>query len=253
MIDAIGRPQSVLVLGGSSEIAQAIVDRLVPTRCKTVVLAGRQGQRLTEAVERARAAGAEVAESVDFEATDTARHRHFADQVFDRFGDIDLVVVAAGVLGDQEIDEHDPEATASVLTTNFTGPASAMVAVADHLRHQGHGRLVVLSSVAGLRARRANFVYGSSKAGLDAFSQGLGDALEGSGVGVTIVRPGFVVGRMTEGMTPAPFSTSPAGVAEAVVAGIASGADVVYAPPVLRWVFVVMRWLPRALWRRMPR
>jgi decaprenylphospho-beta-D-erythro-pentofuranosid-2-ulose 2-reductase len=253
MIDAIGRPQSVLVLGGSSEIAQAIVDQLVPARCKTVVLAGRKGPRLSEAVERARAAGADVVESVDFDATDTTRHRDFADQVFDRFGDIDLVVVAAGVLGDQEIDERDPEATASVLTTNFTGPASAMVAVAAHLRHQGHGRLVVLSSVAGLRARRANFIYGSSKAGLDAFSQGLGDSLEGTGVGVTIVRPGFVVGRMTEGMTPAPFSTSPAEVAAAVVAGIASGAAVVYAPPTLRWVFVVMRWLPRALWRRMPR
>jgi decaprenylphospho-beta-D-erythro-pentofuranosid-2-ulose 2-reductase len=253
MIDAIGRPQSVLVLGGSSEIAQAIVDRLVPARCKTVVLAGRKGPRLSEAVDRARAAGADVVESVDFDATDTAHHRDFADRVFDRFGDIDLVVVAAGVLGDQEIDEHDPEATASVLTTNFTGPASAMVAVAGHLRHQGHGRLVVLSSVAGLRARRANFIYGSSKAGLDAFSQGLGDSLEGTGVGVTIVRPGFVVGRMTEGMTPAPFSASPDEVAAAVVAGIASGAAIVYAPAPLRWVFVVMRWLPRALWRRMPR
>jgi short-subunit dehydrogenase len=106
--------------------------------------------------------------------------------------------------------------------------------------------------VAGERARKANFVYGSTKSGLDAFSQGLGDSLVGTGVGVTIVRPGFVVGRMTEGMEPAPFSTTPEAVAEAVVKGIESGADVVYAPPVLRWVFAVMRQLPRAVWRRMP-
>jgi short-subunit dehydrogenase len=76
--------------------------------------------------------------------------------------------------------------------------------------------------------------------------------LEGTGVGVTIVRPGFVVGRMTEGMTPAPFATDPGAVADAVVHGIESGAQVVYAPPVLRWVFAVMRHLPQAIWRRMP-
>jgi len=120
------------------------------------------------------------------------------------------------------------------------------------MRNQGHGRLVVLSSVAGVRARRANFIYGSSKSGLDAFSQGLADALEGTGVGVTIVRPGFVVGRMTSGRSPAPFATTPEAVADAVVGGIAAGSAVVYAPPVLRWVFAVMRLLPGAIWRRMP-
>jgi decaprenylphospho-beta-D-erythro-pentofuranosid-2-ulose 2-reductase len=252
MIDAIGRPQSVLVLGGSSEIAQAIVDKLVPGRCRTVVLAGREGPRLTEAVNRAKAAGADVAESVAFDAVDTAGHAAFANGVFDRFGDVDLVIVAAGVLGDQQADELDPAAAAAVITTNFSGLASAMLAVAAHLRHQGHGRLVVLSSVAGERARSANFIYGSSKSGLDAFAQGLGDSLVGSGVSVLIVRPGFVVGRMTEGMTPAPFSTTPEAVAEIVVRGIGSGASVVYAPAVLRWVFAVMRHLPRAIWRRMP-
>jgi decaprenylphospho-beta-D-erythro-pentofuranosid-2-ulose 2-reductase len=252
MIDAIGRPQSVLVLGGSSEIAQAVVAKLVPDRCRTVVLAGREGIRLSEAVDRAKAAGADVVESVPFDVTDVAGHRSFADGIFERFGDMDLVVAAAGVLGDQERDETDPQAAASVIDTNFTGLASALLAVTAHLRHQGHGRLVVLSSVAGLRARRANFVYGSSKAGLDAFCQGLADSLVGSGVGVTIVRPGFVVGRMTEGMTPAPFATTPEAVADAVVAGIASGAAVVYVPPLLRWVFAGMRVLPRMVWRRLP-
>ena len=252
MIDAIGRPQSLLVLGGSSEIAQAIVARLVPGRCRTVVLAGRKGERLDEAVTRAKAAGADTAEAVGFDATAVDTHADFASGVFEQFGDIDLVIVAAGVLGDQSVDELDPVAAASVITTNFTGVASAMLAVVARLRHQGHGRLVVLSSVAGERARKANFIYGSSKSGLDAFSQGLADSLVGSGVSVTIVRPGFVKGRMTEGMDPAPFATTPDEVADAVVAGIESGAAVVYAPPVLRWVFTVMRHLPRAVWRRMP-
>jgi decaprenylphospho-beta-D-erythro-pentofuranosid-2-ulose 2-reductase len=252
MIDAIGRPQSVLVLGGSSEIAQAIVAKLVPARCKTVILAGRDGPRLLEAAEAAAEAGADTVETVDFDATAIERHASIIEGIFEQFGDIDLVLVAAGVLGDQSVDEHDPVAAAAVITTNFTGLASAMLAVADRLRRQGHGRLVVLSSVAGERARKANFIYGSSKSGLDAFAQGLGDALGGTGVRVTIVRPGFVVGRMTEGMEPAPFSTTVEAVAEAVVKGIESGATVIYTPPILRWAFLVMKHLPQVVWRRLP-
>ena len=90
-----------------------------------------------------------------FDAADTGQPcRPSPIEVFDRFGDIDLVIVAAGVLGDQEADEQDPAAAAAVITTNFTGTASAMLAVADRLRLQGHGRLIVLSSVAGERARQ---------------------------------------------------------------------------------------------------
>jgi decaprenylphospho-beta-D-erythro-pentofuranosid-2-ulose 2-reductase len=252
MIDATGRPQSVLVLGGSSQIAQAIVKQLVPGRCRTVVLAGRKSPRLTEAAAVARSAGADVVEEVEFDVTDAGGHTQFAEDVFKRFGDFDVVVVAAGVLGDQDIDEHDPASAAAVITTNFTGVAAAMLAISARLRSQGHGRIVVLSSVAGERARRANFIYGSSKAGLDAFSQGLADSLVGSGVRVLIVRPGFVVGRMTEGMRAQPFSTTPEAVAAAVVHGIEGGASEVYVPSLLRWAFMAMRLLPRAVWRRLP-
>ena len=252
MIDATGRPQSVLVLGGASEIAQAIVAGLVPGRCRTVVLAGRPGDRLEAAAGAARSAGADVVETVDFDTTDLDRCATVVDEVFDRFGDIDLVLAAAGALGDQSEMEADPVAAAALITTNFTGLAASLLAAAARMRKQGHGRLVVITSVAGERARKANFVYGSTKSGLDAFSQGLGDSLVGTGVHVTIVRPGFVVGRMTEGLDPAPFSTTPEAVAEEVVKGIESGAEVVYAPPILRWVFAVMRQLPRTVWRRMP-
>ena len=252
MIDATGRPQSVLVLGGASEIAQAIVAGLVPGRCRTVVLAGRPSERLEAAAEAARAAGADVVEKVTFDTTDLAGIPSVIDAVFEKFGDIDLVLAAAGALGDQSAMENDPVAAAELITTNFTGLAGSLLAAAVRMRVQGHGRLVVISSVAGERARKANFIYGSSKSGLDAFAQGLGDSLVGSGVAMTIVRPGFVVGRMTEGMDSAPFSTTPRAVAEAVVKGIESGAEVVYAPPILRWVFAVMRHLPRAVWRRMP-
>jgi len=252
MIDATGRPQSVLVLGGASEIALAVVARIVPGRCRTVLLAGRPSERLDAAAKAALAAGADVVETIPFDTTDLAGNPAVIDDVFTRFGDVDLVLAAAGMLGDQDELESDPRAAAELITTNFTGLAAALLACAGRMKAQGHGRIVVLSSVAGDRPRKANYIYGSTKSGLDAFAQGLGDSLVGTGVGVTVVRPGFVVGRMTEGMDPAPFATTPEQVADAVVAGIASGADVVYAPPVLRWVFAVMRQLPRAVWRRMP-
>ena len=253
MIDATGQPQSVLVLGGASEIAQALVDRLTEGgRCQTVALAGRSSARLTEAARHVEGRGVKTVETIEFDVADVGGHRKLIDATFDRLGDFDLVVAAAGQLGNQEALEHDPEGTAALLTANFTGLAAALVAVADRLRRQGHGQIVVLSSVAGDRPRRANFIYGSSKSGLDAFACGLGDALLPTGVGVTVVRPGFVVGRMTAGMQPAPFATTPEAVAEAIAGAIRRRADVVYVPTVLRWVFAVMRVLPRALWRRMP-
>ncbi|MGH9060283.1 MAG: SDR family NAD(P)-dependent oxidoreductase, partial [Acidimicrobiales bacterium] len=136
--------------------------------------------------------------------------------------------------------------------TNYVDAVSAGLAVARLLRRQGHGTLVVLSSVAGERVRKANFIYGSTKAGLDGFAQGLGDALHGSGASVLIVRPGFVKGRMTAHMDPAPMPTTVDQVAEATVKALAAGRQVVWVPGMLRLAFVVFRHLPRALWRKLP-
>jgi NAD(P)-dependent dehydrogenase (short-subunit alcohol dehydrogenase family) len=121
------------------------------------------------------------------------------------------------------------------------------------LREQGSGRLVVFSSVAGARVRRANYVYGSAKAGLDGFASGLADALHGTGVRLLLIRPGFVIGRMTEGMSPAPMSSTPGQVADAVVRALSSRTDVVWVPGRLRLLVALMRVLPRPIWRRMPR
>jgi len=249
--DAMGSPQSVLVLGGGSDIGLATARALVARRARTVILAGRRPDELEPAVAELRQAGAEQVEAVAFDADDIASHEEFARDVFSRHGDIDLVLVAFGVLGDQAFAENHPEAAAAILTTNFVGAASIGLHVAGHLRHQGHGVLVVLSSVAGERARRSNFVYGSSKAGLDAFFTGLGDSLVGSGVTVLVVRPGFVESKMTAGLDPAPLSTTPDKVAEVIVGAVESGAEQAWAPPPLRLVMTALRHLPRPLFRRL--
>ena len=250
MNDALGSPQSVLLLGGTSDIGLATARALVARRARTVVLAGRRPDAMEAHAAELRQLGAEVAEVVAFDGDDVASHRAFCDDVFSRFGDLDVVVLAFGVLGDQARAEEDPDVAVQILTTNFLGAASVGLHVARHLRRQGHGTLVALSSVAAERARRANFVYGSSKAGFDALFQGLGDALVGTGAKVLIVRPGFVHTKMTEGRDPAPLSTTPEKVAEIVVRALETGAEEVWAPPALRYLMSGMRHLPRPLFRR---
>ena len=252
MIDALGQPQSVLVLGGGSEIARALLRRLVGARTERVALAGRPGSpHVAECAAEVERRGAAL-QTVDCDALDPGTVVVAVDRAFDA-GDVDLVVIAFGVLGDQAAAEADPLAAAETAAVNYTAAVIAGLAAARRLRAQGHGTIVALSSIAGARVRRANFVYGSSKAGMDGFFEGLADALAGSGVRVMLVRPGFVKGRMTEGMEPAPFATDPDAVATAIVRGLARGDDLVYVPPMLRWVWVGFRHLPRPLWRRLPR
>ena len=161
-----------------------------------------------------------------------------------------MVLLGFGGLGDQGASDRDPAAAAAAATTNYVGAVSSGLAVADHLRRQGHGTLVVLSSVAGERVRPENFVYGSTKAGLDAFAQGLGDSLVGTGASVLVVRPGFVRTAMTTHLDDGPMATTPEAVAADIVSGLRSGAHTVWSPAKLRYVFAVLRHLPRPVWRR---
>ncbi len=243
----------VLVLGGRSEIGTAVAERLAARGCRTVVLAARRPEDLDDEERRLRDAGAATVGRVAFDAHDLAGHEAVLREVADRFGEPSTVVIAFGVLGDQATAEHDPGAAVSVVHTDYVAHVHVLTLLAARLRAAGRGTVVVLSSVAGVRVRRANYVYGSAKAGLDGFASGLADALAGSGVRLVLVRPGFVIGRMTEGMRPAPFASTPDQVADAVVRALAGRRDVVWVPAVLRPVFGLLRLLPRALWRRMPR
>ena len=250
MKNGLGAVQSVLVLGGGSDIAIETVKAFAADRCERAILAVRTPASVEDKVAELRAAGVADVDVVAFDASDTAGHAAFVTETFDRFGDIDAVLCAFGVLGKQDELDHDPQAAAELIQVNLAGSVSVLTAVADRMRHQGHGTIIVLSSVAGERVRSDNTVYGASKAGLDAFAQGLSDRLVGTGVNVMVVRPGFVHSKMTEGMEPAPFSTTPARVAADIVAGLTKGSDTVWSPGILRWVFTVMRHLPRPVWRK---
>ncbi|MBK5288705.1 MAG: decaprenylphospho-beta-D-erythro-pentofuranosid-2-ulose 2-reductase [Acidimicrobiia bacterium] len=252
MNDALGSVQSVLILGGGSDIALATAKALIARRCRTVILAGRDPESFSGPAKELRHAGANTVESVTFDALDHSSHPAFIESVFERFGDIDLVLVAFGVLGDQDRAEVDPTEALRILDTNFLGAVSVLVPTTAALHRQGHGTIVVLSSVAGERARRSNFVYGSSKAGLDAYCQGLGDSLVGTGVRVIVVRPGFVHSKMTDGLDAAPLATDPEHVAGAIISALTRGTEIVWVPRQMRYVMSVLRHLPRAVFRRLP-
>lgn len=243
---------TVLVLGGRSEIGTAVAVRLARRGARRVILAARRSGDLDTQEAEVRAAGAEVVRE-EFDADDIDAHRPFLDRVTADHGPLDVVVTAFGILGDQQRAETDADHAVAVVHTDYVAHVSILTHLATLLRAQGRGRLVVFSSVAGVRVRRANYVYGSAKAGLDGFASGLADALAGSGVQLLLVRPGFVIGRMTEGMKPAPLSSTPEQVADATVKALLRGRGEVWVPGTLRPVFAGMRLMPRPLWRRLPR
>lgn len=241
----------IAIFGGRSEIGLEVATRLAPGN--TIVLAVRPGPT-EDPVEASRAAGAARIEVVDFDADDTDSHDRLIAEIESRVGPIDTAILAFGILGDQEEAETDHRAAVKILHTDFIAQASLLTVLANTMRSRGSGQLVAFSSVAGQRVRRANYVYGSAKAGLDGFASGLADALHGSGVRLVIARPGFVIGRMTEGMDPAPFSSTPGQVADAVVKFLARGTGVeLWIPWQLKAMFAPSPFIPRSVWRRMPR
>jgi decaprenylphospho-beta-D-erythro-pentofuranosid-2-ulose 2-reductase len=249
MIDALGRPQHLLLLGGTSDIALAIAEAYASSAPGlTVTLAARPGERRDRAVERLEARGC-VALPVDFDALEADTHEETLRRVD---GDIDIAVVAFGLLGDPEQAWTDVTAARDLAMVNYVGAVTTGVALGARIRQQGHGVVVALSSVAGERPRRSNFVYGSTKAGMDAFYTGLGEALKELGGRVLVVRPGFVRSKMTDGLDPAPLATTPEAVAAAVVDAVRDGKEQIWVPGTMRAVMSGLRHLPRSVFRRLP-
>ena len=251
MMDATANPRTLLLLGGTSDSALAIA-RAYAAESPTlrVVLAARPSAGRTSAAAALRTEGVEVVE-IELDARATGSHAATIEAAF-AAGDVDMAVVAFGVLGEAEQAWQDPEHALEIAEVNFTAPVHLGVMLADRMRTQGHGQIVVLSSVAGERIRRSNFVYGSTKAGLDGFFRGLADALRGSGVSVLVVRPGFVRSKMTEGLKAAPLAVTPEQVAAEVIEGVRTHRSVIWTPKLFQLVMLVLRHIPQPIFRKLP-
>jgi decaprenylphospho-beta-D-erythro-pentofuranosid-2-ulose 2-reductase len=239
----------VLLLGGTSEIGLAIVRRLAGDGPVRAHLVGRDRGRL----ERAAASVGQPEAPIDvLDADDISEHEQVTDRAFTKAGGFDVVVLAVGVLGGQDGVDASPNESLEVMRVNFLDSGSLLLRSLRQMTRRGHGTLVVLSTVAVERPRASNAIYGAAKAGLDSLAQGLADATASTGVRVLVVRPGFVHSRMTAGLEPAPFATTPEGVADATVRAMDGKAHTVWVPGRLRLIFAVLRHLPRAIYRRLP-
>jgi decaprenylphospho-beta-D-erythro-pentofuranosid-2-ulose 2-reductase len=246
------RAQNLLLVGGSSEIALGIARRLAAAGPIRPQLLGRDRARLERAAAELRQAGCAEVPIDELDATELDGHADVLARAFERAGEIDVAVLAIGVLGAQAGLDAEPASAREVMEVNFAGCGSLLLECMRRLRAQGHGTMIVLSSVVAERPRAGNAVYGAAKAGIDALAQGLADATAGSGVRVLVVRPGFVATRMTSGLEPAPFATTIDAVADATVRALAGTAHTVWVPGRLRYVFAVLRHLPRPIYRRLP-
>lgn len=253
MKNGIGVAQNIVLFGGTSEIGQAILKKIVKPGVSHVVLVSRNIDAADEQI-------AEVANAfpdleihhVRFDADDAASMVHVVAEITQEIGDIDVAVIAQGLL-QEGIDYYsDPSALLPVCDVNFTGTMVLMYSLAARMKKQGYGKMVLLSSVAGERVRKGNSVYGATKAGIDGFALALDHELAGTGVSILVVRPGFVTTKMTRGMDKAPFSTDAESVAIAVEKAIGASRTVIWVPGLLQYVFLVLKNVPLVVWRKLP-
>ena len=252
VFDATGNPQTILLLGGTSEIGLAICERYLRNAPARVVLACMPGDPLRDTAKaQLTQAGAKSVEIIDFDAVDTGSHPAVIDEAF-AGGDVDVAIVAFGLLGDAEELWQNQRKAVQIAEINYTAAVSVGVLLGERMRAQGFGRIIAMSSVAGERVRRSNFVYGSTKAGLDGFYLGLGEALREYGVRVLVIRPGQVRTRMSAHVKEAPLTVDKEYVAELAVTASAKGKELVWAPGTFRYVMMVLRHIPRPIFRRLP-
>ena len=252
VLDAVGNPQTILLLGGTSEIGLAICARYLQNAHARILLAAMPGDPgCDDAVAQMKAAGARSVELIDFEATDPESHPKMMEAAF-ASGDVDVAIVAFGVLGDAEELWQNQRKAVQAAEINYTAAVSVGVLLGEKMRAQGFGQIIAMSTVAGERVRRSNFVYGSTKAGLDGFYLGLSEALREYGVRVLVIRPGQVRTRMSAHIKEAPLTVDKEYVANLAVTASAKGKELVWAPAAFRYVMMVLRHVPRSIFRKLP-
>jgi decaprenylphospho-beta-D-erythro-pentofuranosid-2-ulose 2-reductase len=252
VLDAVGNPQTILLLGGTSEIGLAICERYLQNAHARILLAAMPDDPgRDDAGAQMKAAGARSVELIDFEATDTDSHPKMMDHAF-AGGDVDVAIVAFGLLGDAEELWQNQRKAVQIAEINYTAAVSVGVLLAEKMRAQGFGQIIAMSTVAGERVRRSNFVYGSTKAGLDGFYLGLSEALREHGVRVLVIRPGQVRTRMSAHIKEAPLTVDKEYVANLAVTASVKGKELVWAPAAFRYVMMVLRHIPRSIFRKLP-
>ena len=239
----------VVILGALSGIAAEIA-RIYAARGADLGLLGRSSERLAELAADLRVRGAGSVKMLAADLSAPTSCEAVIGEVADALGGIDVLVLAYGILGDQARARRDPQHAAEILATNFTSAALWLLAGAKRMKREG--TIAVFSSVAGDRGRQSNYVYGGAKAGLAVFAQGMAHELAASGPKIIIVKPGFVVTPMTEGLKRSgPLWIGARRAARIVVDAIdRKRGPIIYVPAFWRWIMLVIRLVPAPLFHR---
>lgn len=246
-------PKRILVLGATSGIAEASI-RIWASRGDTLFLVARSPERLAAVAADARTRGATLVETAVADLDNTAAHAELLAHAINALGGLDVAYLALGVLGDQTRAERSFTEAAQILHTNYVAPASLLTWLANYCAQRHAGTLAVLSSVAGDRGRKSNYIYGSSKAGLTAFVDGLRNRVDREGVRVLTIKPGPVKTAMTEGMKGEQKFADVNKVAAAIVKAIdkgEKGPDVLYVPGIWRLIMAAVRAIPERRFKKM--
>lgn len=196
--------------------------------------------------------GAAAATIHRMDGTDVAAHQGMIEAAVSALGAMDIALIAYGTLPDQAACEADPALALREFSTNGASVIALLMALATRFEGQRAGAMGVITSVAGDRGRPSNYVYGSAKAAVSVFCEGLRGRLFRAGVSLTDIRPGFVATPMTQGLPlPAPLVAQPEVVARRIVAGINRGADVLYTPAFWALIMLIIRSIPRRIFKRL--
>jgi len=241
-------PKRILVLGATSGIAQACI-RLWAARGDSLFLVARNADKLNAVAADASVRGAAHVDTTAADLDDTATHPALLAHAVNSLAGLDIAFIAFGVLGDSG--DHSFASAEAVLHTNLVAPVSAITWLGDYFAQRHMGTLAVMSSVAGDRGRKSNYIYGASKAGLSAFVDGLRNRIDREGVRVMTIKPGPVRTAMTEGMKGSEKFADVEKVAATLVKEIDKGTDVVYVPGIWRIIMTVVRAIPERIFKKM--
>lgn len=244
-----------LVIGATSAIAQACCRQwLSPDDGATAhfFLVGRSTEKLAQVADDLRGRGAAAVDYAAIDLADIAAHSTVLEEALTRLGEIDVVLIAHGTLPDQGACESDATVAVREFFINGVATIALLTTIANILANQGHGVIAVITSVAGDRGRPSNYVYGSAKAAVSTFCEGLRARLFRRGVHVVDIRPGFVDTPMTAGLNlPKLLLATPERVARDIVAGIRKRKDVLYVPRFWSLFLFIVRNIPAAIFKRM--
>ncbi len=243
--------QKIVVLGATSKIAQEIA-RLAAAERKELLLVGRSPERLATLAGDLAARGAANVGCVSADLANIASHPALVDEVVAKMPNFDTILLAYGTLGEQARAEDSAEYALSELTTNFTSAVSLLTRLSGFLMQRRGGCIAVITSVAGDRARRSNYIYGTAKGALALFTQGLRAKLSSAGVRVLTIKPGPVNTPMTAHLPGRGKFADPEAVARTIYGEIEHGhGEILYVPGYWRWVMLGIRQIPESIGKKL--